>query len=74
MTRLPVVTARQLVKALKKIGFEERHQRGSHLRLFNPSTLRQTTVPMHGGTLKRGTLHTTLKQADLSVEALQELL
>jgi predicted RNA binding protein YcfA (HicA-like mRNA interferase family) len=36
MSKLPVVTARQVVSALKKVGFVERRQRGSHLRMFNP--------------------------------------
>lgn len=36
MTRLPSLTPRQVVAALKKAGFEERRRRGSHLFLWRP--------------------------------------
>lgn len=65
---------RALVGALKRTGFLERGQRGSHLRLFNPMTKRQTVVPMHNKDLKRGTLHAILAQSGVTPEELQELL
>ena len=66
MSKLPSVTAREVVAALKRCGFLERQQRGSHLRLFHPQTRRQTVIPVHGGDLKRGTLHGILRQAGVS--------
>jgi predicted RNA binding protein YcfA (HicA-like mRNA interferase family) len=61
MSRLPMVTARQLVRALLKAGFLEKKQRGSHLRLFNPVTEHQTEIPMHPGDVPRGLLKAILK-------------
>lgn len=53
MARLPAVSARQVVAALRKIGFEPDRQKGSQ-RIFKKGALR-VTVPMHRGDLKRGT-------------------
>lgn len=74
MSKLPSVSARQVVAVLKRVGFVERRQRGSHLRMFNPKTRRQTVVPMHAGDLKRGTVHGILMQAGLSAEEFRALL
>lgn len=49
MNRLPSVTAREMVAALKRAGFEEDGQRGSHLRLWHPKREKLTTV--HPGDL-----------------------
>jgi mRNA interferase HicA len=74
MSKLPAVTARQVVSVLKQVGFVERRKRGSHLRMFNPATKRQTVVPMHSGDLKRGTLGGILSQAGISDEEFRALL
>jgi predicted RNA binding protein YcfA (HicA-like mRNA interferase family) len=66
--RLPTVTAAQLRRVLRDLGWVEERQRGSHIRLVNGA--RALTVADHGGsqTLPRGTLAAILKQADLSAE------
>lgn len=53
MTRLPTLTARKLVAALKRAGFVEDRRRGSHLYLWHPVKRRATCVPMHGQDLGR---------------------
>jgi predicted RNA binding protein YcfA (HicA-like mRNA interferase family) len=72
--RLPTVDATRLVRALKRAGFVEGDQRGSHLTLWNPHTATQTTVPMHGGDVKRGLMKQILKQAGLSEAEFRKLL
>ena len=68
-SKLPRLTARELVKALKELGFYEHHQKGSHLVLKHPSRNCRVTVPMHRGkTLRLGTLKSILEQAEVSVE------
>jgi len=74
MSRLPTVKPRQVVRALKRAGFEEHHQRGSHLYLRHPETRRMTSVPMHPGDLPRGTLRAILRQVEITTEAFAELL
>ena len=43
------MNAREVIRILKKFGFEESRQKGSHVVLFNPSTNRRTVVPVHAG-------------------------
>lgn len=74
MPKLPRVTADKIIKALKKIGFEEVRQKGSHLRLKHPDN-RVVTIPVHTGKiLGKGLLKKILRNADLSVEELLDLL
>ncbi|MBW8876088.1 MAG: type II toxin-antitoxin system HicA family toxin [Acidobacteria bacterium] len=74
MSRLPTLQPRQLVAALKRAGFIEHHQTGSHLYLWHPSRKRMTSIPMHPGDLKRGTASAILKQAGLTEDELRDLL
>ena len=66
MSRLPVLTPRELVAALKRAGFVEHRQRGSHLFLRHSATDLPMMVPIHARDLKRGTLKGILKQAGLT--------
>ena len=60
------MTPKEMVKYLKANGFEEVRQPGtSHLRLRNPQTGKQTTVPMHSKELIKGTENAILMQAGL---------
>ena len=74
MSRLPTLTARQVLQALKRGGFVESHQRGSHLYLEHPTTGHYTAVPMHPGDLKRSLLKAIIKQAGLTEDEFRELL
>jgi predicted RNA binding protein YcfA (HicA-like mRNA interferase family) len=73
VSRLPNLTARQLVSALRRAGFVEDTQRGSHLTLRN-ALGKRVVVPIHGGDLKRPLLKAIIKDAGLTEEALRELL
>jgi predicted RNA binding protein YcfA (HicA-like mRNA interferase family) len=69
MSIVPSLTAQDTVRALKKLGFEEDRQKGSHLVLFNSKTNARTVVPMHSGkTIKKGLLHQIIKDAQVSVQ------
>ena len=72
---MPVVSGQDVVKALKKIGYEAVRQRGSHLRLkdTNDPTHDPVSVPLHK-TVKPGLLRRIIKDANLSVEEFNELL
>ncbi len=74
MTRLPQIDAARLVRALKRGGFFEHEHRGSHLTLKNPMTGARTTVPVHGGDVKRGLLKQILKQAGLTEAQFRKLM
>jgi predicted RNA binding protein YcfA (HicA-like mRNA interferase family) len=74
VTALPVVSGREVVKALEKIGYVFDGQRGSHmiLRQQNPPH-RRLTVPDHKEVAK-GTLRAIIRQAGLTVEEFNDLL
>jgi predicted RNA binding protein YcfA (HicA-like mRNA interferase family) len=59
------MTPREMITLLKKNGFEEVSQNGSHVKLINRETNRQTIVPYHAKDLKKGLEQQILKQAGL---------
>ena len=63
--KLPALKPRQLVKILKRLGFEYYRQKGAH-RIFVKGEL-QVVVPMHNRDLKRGTLRNIIKGIGLSL-------
>ncbi|MDE0286046.1 MAG: type II toxin-antitoxin system HicA family toxin [Gammaproteobacteria bacterium] len=68
MGRLSGFKYRQVIRKLKKTGFEfDRQAAGSHEIWFNPKTGRYTTIPNHPGDMPEGTLREILKQADITV-------
>ncbi|MDB5985449.1 MAG: YcfA family protein [Nevskia sp.] len=73
MSKLPRVSGQECIKALTKIGFEEKRQQGSHIVLRRNDPFAQLVVPDHKE-LDRGTLRAIIRQADLSVEEFNQLL
>ncbi len=70
MTVLPMLTAREVIRALERAGFQIQRQTGSHARLKHPDG-RVVTVPIHSGQdIGRGLLRKILRDADLSREEL----
>ena len=74
MTRLPTLDCTRLIRALKRAGFSEAGQRGSHLTLWNSATRRQTTVPVHNGDVKRALMKQVLKQVGLTEKEFSKFL
>jgi len=65
----PRLNAKQVINQLKKAGFVEVSQSGSHLKLFNSETRRTAIVPIHSSkNLPLGTLKSIEKQADIKFE------
>ena len=73
MSKLPVGSGRQWVKALKQMGFDLDRQRGSHMILYRPDPPTTVTVPDHRE-LDRGTLRAILRQAGVSPSELTDRL
>jgi len=67
-----VFSGRELVKALHRIGFVVDHQRGSHIFLHNLEKNISIVVPNHKE-IKKGTLNSILKKANISIKDLKEL-
>jgi predicted RNA binding protein YcfA (HicA-like mRNA interferase family) len=72
VTKLPVVSARELVAAMRRLGYEVRRQTGSHVHLKHDWRPR-LTIP-NRKEIARGTLKAIITQAGISVEELTTLL
>ncbi|MBI2361055.1 MAG: type II toxin-antitoxin system HicA family toxin [Deltaproteobacteria bacterium] len=65
-------TAREVVRFLKRKGFIEKRQKGSHILLQHPQTGYRTSVPMHPGDLPTGLFLKILKDAGLTLEEFRQ--
>ncbi len=65
MPKLPVMTARELVKYLEKNGFVEDRQTGSHKIFYHPTTGKRAVVPFHMKDLPKGTLAAIIREAGI---------
>jgi len=70
---LPVISGRDLVRALANVGFTLDRQKGSHLIVYCPDPPTTLSVPDHRE-LDRGTLRALLRQAGISPKELSDLL
>ena len=59
------MTPKEMIKYLKKNGFEKVNQNGSHVKMRNNDTGITVIVPYHSKDLKRGIEQAILKQARL---------
>jgi predicted RNA binding protein YcfA (HicA-like mRNA interferase family) len=74
VSALPILSGRQLVKALGRVGYAVDRQRGSHiiLRQSEPP-YRRLVVPDHAE-IAQGTLRALLRDAGLTVADLRRML
>ncbi len=69
MSKLPSVSAREVIRVAEKIGFAFDRQKGSHAVYLRASDHRRLVVPVHKGRdLKPGTLRGLIDDMGLSVE------
>jgi len=62
MSKLPLLTAKELIKILIRLGFELKRQKGSH-KFFQHKDGRTTVIPDHGSEqIDRGLLNKIIKQ------------
>lgn len=74
MSKLPVVSGQDVIKALAKIGYEFDHQRGSHMVLrqdFEP--FRRVTISNHKE-IAKGTLRKIIRETGLTVDEFMKLM
>ncbi len=64
--KLPLLTGRQVLAALQRLGFVEIDRRGSHVKLEHPDG-RRIVFPYHRE-VDRYTLKGALRDADIAVE------
>jgi predicted RNA binding protein YcfA (HicA-like mRNA interferase family) len=75
MAKIPSLTAREVVRALKRAGFVEDRQKGSHLIPIHPEEKSRIVVPIHSGrSIKGPLLRTIVRDANLSIDEFIRLL
>jgi predicted RNA binding protein YcfA (HicA-like mRNA interferase family) len=74
MTRLPMLSARKMIQALERAGFEADGQKGSHFYLWHPFRKIATAVPVHPGDLRRSLVRAILRQAAMTEEEFRKFL
>jgi len=75
MAKLPVLSGRKVIKALSKIGFIQKRQKGSHIILVKEVKEEKigVVVPNHKE-IDKGTLINIIRQAGLKRDEFIELL
>jgi len=73
--KLPALTSTELIRKLRRAGFEfDRQAKGSHEIWLHPQTRRRVVVPNHpGATIPKGTLRAIIRQSGLTVEEFNNL-
>lgn len=64
--KLPLLSGRQVLAALQRLGFVELHRRGSHVKMEHPDG-RRIVFPFHGE-VDRRTLKGALQDASVDIE------
>ena len=64
--KLPLLSGRQVLAALKRLGFVELHRRGSHVKMQHPDG-RRIVFPFHDE-IDRRTLKGALEDAGISID------
>ena len=71
---LPKITAKEIIAVLEKTGFILSRQSGSH-KIYKHSSGKRTTIPFHGGKiLHPKVLKSILRDVNISIDQLKELL
>ncbi|MDG6907416.1 MAG: type II toxin-antitoxin system HicA family toxin [Nitrososphaerota archaeon] len=74
MSKLPLLSAKEVIKALTKVGYEFDHQRGSHIVLRRREPPHRRIAVPNFKELPRGTLRAIINEAGLTPEQLLKLL
>lgn len=73
MSKLPLVSSRECIRALEKVGFYVSRQTGSHINLRRDDPYAKVVVPERRE-LAKGTLRRIIRDAGLTVDEFKGLL
>lgn len=74
MSKLPLISSKEMEKLVFALGFQKTRQKGSHA-FYRHVDGRTTVIPHHPGrTLSRPLIRTIIKQLELEPETFAELL
>lgn len=72
MSKLSLISSKDMVRILEKLGFKQIRQKGSH-KSFRHDDGRTTVIPFHGEDLGRGLIRKILKDIELTAEEYEEI-
>ena len=72
MSKLTIISSKDMVKLLSTIGFAEVRQKGSH-KTFKHNDGRTTVIPFHGEDLGRGLIRKILRDIEISTDEYEKL-
>jgi len=72
--KLPRISGKRTVDTLLRAGFKVHRIKGSHYILKHPETRRRVTVPYQRQELALKTLHSILRQAEISPQEFSKLI
>lgn len=72
MSKLTIISSKDMVKILEYLEFQEIRQKGSH-KCFTHKDGRITVVPFHGEVLGRGLIRKILNDIEISVDEYERL-
>lgn len=70
---MPAFKSKEVVSILRKLGFIQKRQSGSHLIMYHPNKHLMVPVPIHAKDIKRGLLQGIAKQAESSEQEFLKL-
>jgi len=73
VSRMPVLSARKIVKAFGKAGFQFQRQTASHIILYSESRHQTLSIPDHDP-VSRGTLRSLIRLSGMTPEEFLRLL
>ena len=72
MSKLTIISPKNMVKLLNQLGFSEIRQKGSH-KSFRHADGRTTVIPFHDDDLGRGLIRKILKDIEISPDEYEAL-
>jgi predicted RNA binding protein YcfA (HicA-like mRNA interferase family) len=72
MSKLTIISSKEIVRVLETLDFKEIRQKGSH-KTFKHDDGRMTVIPFHGEDIGRGLIRKILKDIDITVEEYEKL-
>ncbi|MBZ0203606.1 MAG: type II toxin-antitoxin system HicA family toxin [Ignavibacteria bacterium] len=72
MPKVPVLKPKEVIRVLKKLGFEEERSKGSHVQFYKGKT--RVTISVHNKDLRIGTLLNIIRQSGLTIEEFIKLI
>jgi len=72
MSKLAIISSKDMAKLLVLLGFNEIRQKGSH-KTFKHKDGRTTVIPFHGEDLGRGLIRKILRDIEITIEEYDDL-